>query len=377
MKRFSALFLLIVLIPLVCTAEDAEKQVRAGIENVMDGLDFDQAADIALDVPGWPEHRSLEETVRALAGGESFSADDALTAVLGAFAKEVGALFQMMLSVMLPVVLASLLIHTLTPQSDSLSTMSKSACFVLVLMPVIVMTLGELTHTKQTIVTMTRHMESLLPMLLTLLTALGGSASSAFLHPMVAAASGSMVFLRLVMCTCAVTAVNHLSDRTHLTRMAQLLRGAVCWLLGVSFTVFLGAMSLQGVTSASIDGVAIRAAKYAVDNFVPVVGGMFSDTMDTLVGCTLIVKNALGVAAVLVLIGALIGPMIRTLAIVFMLRLSAALLEPIADGDIVCAIGDFSRTIVLFFITMLCVGTMYFLLIVQVLLVGNLTVLLR
>ena len=344
---------------------------------------FELTADITLDVPGWPEHRSLEETVRALAGGERFSADDALTAVLGAFAKEVGALFQMMLSVMLPVVLASLLIHTLTPQSDSLSTMSKSACFVLVLMPVIVMTLGELTHTKQTIVTMTRHMESLLPMLLTLLTALGGSASSAFLHPMVAAASGSMVFLarevilRLVMCTCAVTAVNHLSDRTHLTRMAQLLRGAVCWLLGVSLTVFLGAISLQGVTSASIDGVAIRAAKYAVDNFVPVVGGMFSDTMDTLVGCTLIVKNALGVAAVLVLIGALIGPMIRTLAIVFMLRLSAALLEPIADGDIVCAIGDFSRTIVLFFITMLCVGTMYFLLIVQVLLVGNLTVLLR
>ena len=91
----------------------------------------------------------------------------------------------------------------------------------------------------------------------------------------------------------------------------------------------------------------------------------------------MIVKNALGVAAVLVLIGALIGPMIRTLAIVFMLRLSAALLEPIADGDTVCAIGHFARTIVLFFITMLCVGTMYFLLIVQVLLVGNLTVLLR
>ena len=242
---------------------------------------------------------------------------------------------------------------------------------MLVLTPVIVTTLGELSHTRQTIVTMTRHMERLLPMLLTLLTALGGSASSAFLHPMVAAASGSMVFLarevilRLVMCTCAVTAVNHLSDRAHLTRMAQLLRGAVCWLLGVSFTVFLGAMSLQGVTSASIDGVAIRAAKYAVDNFVPVVGGMFSDTMDTLVGCTLIVKNALGVAAVLVLVGALVGPLLRTLAVVFMLRLSAALLEPIADGDIVCAIGDFSRTVVLFFITMLCVGTMYFLLIVQ------------
>ena len=112
------------------------------------------------------------------------------------------------------------------------------------------------------------HNLRLLGVKVSLLTALGGSASSAFLHPMVAAASGSMVFLarevilRLVMCTCAVTAVNHLSDRTHLTRMAQLLRGAVCWLLGVSFTVFLGAMSLQGVTSASIDGVAIRAGHH-------------------------------------------------------------------------------------------------------------------
>ena len=376
MKRLAALFLLALLLPAAAAAEKTEERVALGVESVIDGMDFAAVEDVTLDVPGWPEHRTLEQTVRALAGGEGFSADDVLTAALGIFMREAGALIQMMLSVMLPVVLASLLMHTLSPQSDSLSAMSRSACFVLVLTPVIVTTLGELSHTRQTIVTMTRHMERLLPMLLTLLTALGGSASSAFLHPMVAAASGSMVFLarevilRLVMCTCAVTAVNHLSDRAHLS-------GAVCWLLGVSFTVFLGAMSLQGVTSASIDGVAIRAAKYAVDNFVPVVGGMFSDTMDTLVGCTLIVKNALGVAAVLVLVGALVGPLLRTLAVVFMLRLSAALLEPIADGDIVCAIGDFSRTVVLFFITMLCVGTMYFLLIVQVLLVGNLTVLLR
>lgn len=173
-----------------------------------------------------------------------------------------------------------------------------------------------------------------MPMLLTLLTALGGSASSAFLHPMVAAASGSMVFLarevilRLVMCTCAVTA-DQSSFRSHTSDSGwrSFLRGAVCWLLGVSFTVFLGAMSLQGVTSASIDGVAIRAANMRWTILCRWSAGMFSDTMDTLVGCTLIVKNALGVAAVLVLIGALIGPMIRTLAIVFMLRLSAALLE--------------------------------------------------
>ena len=362
-------------------ARSAQQRVNETIAGVVGGLDFSQLEE--MEIPGLSGRLSVKEAVLALASGETISAEEMLAGVLGAFADALAGLGALMITLMLPVLLSSILMHTIGAQKDALSSLSRSVCFMLILIPVMLLVFSELEHTRETITAMTARMDKLLPLLLTLLTALGGSASSAFLHPMVVAASGSMVFLarevilRLVMCTCAVTAVNHLSDRAHLTRLAQLLRSGVCWLLGVSFTVFLGAMSLQGVCSASIDGVVIRAAKYAVDNFVPVVGGMFSDTMDTLVGCTLIVKNALGVAAVLALLGAILGPLARTLAVVFVMKLSAALLEPVADGEIVRAIGDFSRTIVLFLITMLCVGTMYFLLIVQLLLVGNLTVMLR
>ncbi len=376
--RVFVLFLLLALLPAGACAQEA---LQDGIDEVMTSLDFSALEPI--EIPGFGEAMSIEAFVRALSSGQTLSPEDAVERVLRMFFDAWTGLGRMMLSIMLPVLLSSLLMHMFAPGEGSLAMLSRSVCFVLILIPILLIVFSELEHTRSTITAMTERMDKLLPMLLTLLTALGGSASSAFLHPMVVAASGSMVFLarevtlRLVICTCAVTAVNHLSDRTHLTRMAQLLRSGVCWLLGVSFTVFLGAMSLQGVCSASIDGVALRAAKYAVDNFVPIVGGMFSDTMDTLIGCTLIVKNALGVAAVAVLLGAVLGPLMRTLAVVMVMKLSAALLEPVADGEIVRAIGDFSRTIVLFLITMLCVGTMYFLLIVQMLLVGNLTVLLR
>lgn len=379
MRRAALALLLICLLPAQAYAGEGEMQ--AEIRGVVEGLDFSGIEGAAL--PDWFGYADVKEAVLGLASGETLSVDGVLSGVLGAFGEAVRALGRTMIALMLPVLLVSVLLHTIGAQKGALAPLSRSVCFVLILIPVMLLVFSELAHTRETITAMTDRMDRLLPMLLTLLTALGGSASSAFLHPMVVAASGSMVFLarevilRLVMCTCAVTAINHLSDRAHLTRLAQLLRSAVCWLLGVSFTVFLGAMSLQGVCSASIDGVVIRAAKYAVDNFVPVVGGMFSDTMDTLVGCTLIVKNALGVAAVMVLLGAVLGPLARTLAAVFLMKLSAALLEPVADVQIVHAIGDFSRTIVLFLITMLCVGTMYFLLIVQLLLVGNLTVMLR
>ena len=375
-------FLLMALLPFPAHAQETAQGIeslQAQIDKVMDDLDFSGLE--SLEVPGFGKSISIEALVRGLATGETISAEECVAWVMGQFFDALTGLGRMMLAIMLPVLLASLLMHMIS--KGSLVSLSRSVCFVLILIPVLLLVFSELEHARETITEMTRRMDKLLPMLLTLLTALGGSASSAFLHPMVVAASGSMVFLarevtlRLVMCTCAVTAVNHLSDRAHLSRMAQLLRSSVCWLLGVSFTVFLGAMSLQGVCSASIDGVVLRAAKYAVDNFVPVVGGMFSDTMDTLIGCTLIVKNALGVTAVVVLLGAILAPLMRTLAVVLVMKLSAALLEPVADGDIVCAIGDFSRTIVLFLITMLCVGTMYFLLIVQMLLVGNLTVMMR
>ena len=333
---------------------------------------------------GFDEDSDVESAVRALAGGEAALApDDLLERMFRMFMEALSGLGRLMLALMLPVLLSSLLFHTLCGAGRNMENLTRSVCFMVILIPVMLVVFSELEHTRETITAVTQRMDKMLPLLLTLLTALGGNASSAFLHPMVVAASGSMVFLarevilRLVMCTCAVTAVNHLSDKAHLTRMAQLLRSAVCWLLGVSFTVFLGAMSLQGICSASVDGVVLRAAKYAVDNFVPVVGGMFSDTMDTLVGCTLIVKNALGVAAMLVLLMAILSPMMRTLAVIFIMKLSAALLEPVADSEIVRAIGDFSRIIVLFLITMLCVCTMYFLLIVQMLLMGNLTVMLR
>lgn len=392
MKRWRLFFAAVLLCLLPCAApaqetdavqetDAAKRRVQETVGEVVGGLDLSPLE--TMELPGFAGHTSVKDAVLGLASGETISAEDVLAGVLGAFGEALHGLGVLMLSLMLPVLLSSILMHTMAAGKDALSSLSRSVCFMLILIPVMLLVFSELEHTRATITAMTERMDKLLPLLLTLLTALGGNASSAFLHPMVVAASGSMVFLarevilRLVMCTCAVTAVNHLSDRAHLTRMAQLLRSGVCWLLGVSFTVFLGAMSLQGVCSASIDGVVIRAAKYAVDNFVPVVGGMFSDTMDTLVGCTLIVKNALGVAAVLALLGAILGPLARTLAVVFVMKLSAALLEPVADGEIVRAIGDFSRTIVLFLITMLCVGTMYFLLIVQLLLVGNLTVMLR
>ena len=226
-------------------------------------------------------------------------------------------------------------------------------------------------------------MQSLFPLLLTLLAAVGATAGTAFFQPAVAAACGTMtalvrtVTLPLALAAGVVTVLNRLSPRMGMGRLAGLFKSGATWTLGISFTVFISVTALQSLGAAAADGVSLRTAKYAVDNFVPVVGGMFADTMDTLVGASLLIKNALGMTGLILLLSTATAPLIQTLAAVMIYRAAAALLEPVADSQVSACIQDFSDVLMLLFVIQLSVAAMFLLLVAQMLVVGNLTVMLR
>lgn len=258
-----------------------------------------------------------------------------------------------------------------------------AACF-LMLAGCMAQDLGEhMNLARQAVGAMADLMQTLFPLLLTLLAAVGGTAGTAFFQPTVVAACGTMtalvrsVTLPLSLAGAVTTILNHLSPRMRIGRLGALFRSGASWTLGVSFTVFMSVTMLQSLGAAAADGVSLRTAKYAVDNFVPVVGGMFADTMDTLVGASLLIKNALGVTGLLLLLSTAAGPLLQTLAAVIVYRACAALLEPVAETRVSACIQDFSDVLMLLFVIQLSVGAMFLLLVAQMLVVGNLTVMLR
>ena len=236
---------------------------------------------------------------------------------------------------------------------------------------------------KTSVAGMADTMQALFPLLVTLLAAVGGTASAAFFQPTVVAASGTMTSLiqnatlPLAVATAVLTMLGGLCEGFHVKRLTRLCRQAAHWTLGVSVTVFIGVTIVQGLGTAAVDGVSIRTAKYALDNFVPIVGGMFADTVDTLVGCSLLVKNAVGVVGLLLLVGRMLGPMLQTVCTMLLYRGAAALLEPVSDASLCGCVGDFADCFQLLFIIQLSVGAMFLLLVAQLLVVGNLTVMLR
>lgn len=268
-------------------------------------------------------------------------------------------------------------------ERDTVSEVCRYVAYLLVAMIAVRHFITQLTAVRAVVGKMAAGMQALFPLLLTLLAAVGGASSSAFFQPAIVAASGTMtaivsnVTLSLALAAALVTVLTHISPQIGLSRLLSLLKSVANWSLGISFTVFIGVMAVQGMGAAALDGVTLRTAKYAIDNFVPIVGGMFADTMDTLIACSLLVKNALGATGLVLLISACVVPMTRLLVVSLVFKFCAAITEPVADEGIVSLLSDFSGVLMMLFTVMLSVAAMFFLLIAQLLLVGNLTVMLR
>ena len=82
-------------------------------------------------------------------------------------------------------------------------------------------------------------------------------------------------------------------------------------------------------------GVTAKTTKAAVSNFIPVVGKILGDAVDTVMGCSIILKNALGVVGVIIIIGICVVPIFKLITLMTMYYLGSALCQPIADAKIV------------------------------------------
>lgn len=319
-----------------------------------------------------------------LSGETVITADDVLTLLLDLIREQLLDRRGLMLRLLAPALLCGLLARLREAfEAQAVAEVSHWACYLWVAAVVVRECMTQIQVSRNAVDGMAAGMQVLFPLLLTLLAAVGGTSSAAFFQPAVVAASGTMTTLvrnvsfSLALAYAVLAVLDNISDNFSLSRLSGLIKTASSWTLGICFTVFIGVMTVQGFGAAATDGVTIRTAKYAIDNFVPIVGGMVADTVDTLVGCSLLVKNALGVTGMLLLAVYLAMPLLRVLSTVLALRLAAAILEPISDDRIVRCMGDASGALVMLATTQLCIAAMFFLLIAQLLVVGNMTVMLR
>jgi stage III sporulation protein AE len=238
-------------------------------------------------------------------------------------------------------------------------------------------------YAKEAISDMVHFMMAMIPLILTMLASLGNLTTVSILHPLIVFmihTVGNLIHFfvfPLLFFSAVLFLVSSLSDQYKITQLANLLRTVAIGTLTISLTVFLGVISVQGATGSVTDGVALKTAKFLAGNFVPVVGRMFSDATDTVLGASLLMKNAIGIVGVLVILLLSAFPAIKILALAAMYHFCAAILQPLGDNPIIVSLQTIGKSMIYVFAALASVGLMFFMAVTIIIAAGNITVMLR
>lgn len=71
-------------------------------------------------------------------------------------------------------------------------------------------------------------------------------------------------------------------------------------------------------------------------------GKVLGDGVDSILGCGVILKNAVGIVGVIIIIGICLLPIIKLASFSIMYSLASATIEPLADEKIVKLLGEMS-----------------------------------
>ncbi|MCY0877714.1 MAG: stage III sporulation protein AE [Firmicutes bacterium] len=185
-------------------------------------------------------------------------------------------------------------------------------------------------------------MESLIPLLMVLVAGSGAVASAGIFHPLMILVTNLVAVLTkrwvlpLVLMATLVELVGVWLPKFSLKTLAGLFRQVGLTLLGGLMTLFLGVMAVEGAAGSVADGVALRTGKFLANTFVPVIGKMFSDAMEAVLGSSLLLKNAVSVYGALGIALLVTFPLIKLFAMMLLYRIGAAASEPLG----VPSVGD-------------------------------------
>lgn len=143
---------------------------------------------------------------------------------------------------------------------------------------------------------------------------------------------GVHIYVLLVM-------MDHLFEETRFMKLADLIRSGVCALLKFGIAAVAGMGVVQSLVTPAKDRLATSSLYHGIQS-IPGVGNTFGATSELLLGCAIMIKNSVGVAALVILLVLCAAPVISVFCYCVMYRIVAALLEPFCDKRIVeCVAG--------------------------------------
>ena len=252
---------------------------------------------------------------------------------------------------------------------NNLINISFYAIYGLIMMLLMKNMLIGVEQCKEIIESLSNFMVVLIPLLLTMLIGIGGFTEAVAMDPIVIAVVNICVtivvnfLLPAILMVTVLKLINNLSDDDKLTKLTSLFNSIIKYTQGIMLTIFITILTIRGVTTRTFDKVAVETAKFAVDNFVPVVGGALSDAVTSVANYSLLIKNSLSSVGLIVIVLLILTPIIKLFVLSLINKFTAAILEPIGNKKIIDSINEVGNSLMQIISCVVVVSLMFFIII--------------
>lgn len=226
-------------------------------------------------------------------------------------------------------------------ENDSISKLIYYVQYIAIVTVVMTNFSDVIQMVKTTTDNLVGFMNTLIPVLISLMLYTGSITTSSILEPIVLFLInfiGNMIqsiLIPVILLVASISIISKISDKVQVEKIAKFLKSSTTFFLGLVLTIFVGVVSLEGTLASSVDGITAKTAKTIVSSAVPVVGKILGDVVDSVLGCGVILKNAVGFLGVIIIIGICILPILKLSILTISYKLLASVSEVVADSKIV------------------------------------------
>lgn len=268
-------------------------------------------------------------------------------------------------------------------RSGSFSTTTSDVVFYACYSAIILITVSGVSsmyeRTYEAISSVRKITEFIMPVLLTLMTAIGGNVTLKVYRPAAAMFAGGVTeiiitaVLPLFLISFVLAVVSNLSRSVRLNKLSSFFGSLSVWVIGLVFTFFTSFLTVQGLTAATIDGISYRAAKFAAKSYIPILGGYISDGFDLILAGSMLIKNAVGVGGLCVMLISVISPIIEVVVFSLGIKLVGALAEPVSDSRISTFLTGTAKSMTILYVSMIAAAFMFFITVTLIIMTSGIT----
>lgn len=395
-KRYFLVFFLLFLIFLLFfpvqniyatqSSSDIESELTSVISSQLRDIDLSQLDEILSNLDNSGQSLFGSKTVlgklnELLTSEQSFEFGSIFSFILSIVFEEIFNILPILATICAIAVTSNLVANLRVKNSEkSVGEIIHFVCFGIIIVLVSGTLLSFLDMTKQTLIILQSQMQIIFPILLTLITAVGGAVSVGIYQPAMAILTSSVVnifvwiVLPIFICNFIFNIVGNLSDSIKLDKFTSFFSTSFKWIVGIIFSLFTTFLTFQGISAGSYDGLSVKSAKYAIKSYIPLVGGYLSDGFNLILSSSILIKNALGVVGLILLLSTIIIPFFKIVILGLGLKLVSAIIEPITDKKISNFIFGISKSTNYLVAIILSVSFMYLITIALVMCTSNVIV---